>query len=95
MDEDKQFIVKLHLGSCRCQAWDFKETPYAYALVVLGMLNLDTYSYAVDFYYRRELSATYSGSVRPVGVHLDWRDEYDVMKTLPPIVKRKVERPKK
>ena len=56
------------------------------------MLNLDIYSYIVEFYHRETLSATYSGCIRPVGVHLDWRVEDDVIKTLPPNVKRQAGR---
>ena len=56
----------------------FKEFSYARALAVLQMLNLDTYSYVVEFYYRETLLATYNSCFRPVGVYLDWRVKDDV-----------------
>ena len=59
------------------------------------MLNLNTYSYIVKFYYWDTLSATYNDSVQSVGVHLDCRVEDDCMKTLPPIVKHQTRWPRK
>lgn len=59
------------------------------------MLSLNTYSYVVEFYRRETMSATYSGCIRPVGVHMDCRVENDFMETLPYIVKCKYEGPKK
>ena len=58
------------------------------------MLNLYTYSYVAEFYHRETLSPACSGCVQLIGVHLDWRVEDDVMKTLPPILKRQVEKPR-
>ena len=54
------------------------------------MLNLDTYSYIVEFYYRKALSAIYGGCVQLIGVHLDWRVEDDVMKILQLNVKQRI-----
>lgn len=59
------------------------------------MLNLETYYYVVKFYYKETFLATYIGCVRPVEVHLDWRVENGVMKTLSPIVKRQAWRRRK
>ena len=59
------------------------------------MLNLDTYSYVSEFYYRETLSATYNGCIQPVGSHFDWRVVDSVMKILPHIFKRQAGRPRK
>jgi len=63
--------VKLNVGCCSCRVWDVEEIPCAHAIVVLRMLNLDTYSYVSEFYYRETLSATYNGCIQPVGSHFD------------------------
>ena len=83
------------MGCCSYRVWDIEEIPCAHALAVLRMLNIDTYSYVSEFYYRETLSATYSGCIQPVGTHLDWRVEDFVMKTLPLVFKRQVRRPRK
>lgn len=55
---------------------------------------LNEYCVYFEFYYRIILSGA-CNCVRPIEVHLDQRAEDDVMKTLPPIVKCKVGRPRK
>ena len=87
--------MKLNVGCCSCRVWDVEEIPCAHALVVLRMLNLDTYSYVSEFYYRETLSATYNGCIQPVGSHFDWRVVDSVMKILPPVFKRQAGRPRK
>ena len=79
--------MKLNVGCCSCRVWDVEEIPYAYALVVLRMLNLDTYSYVSEFYYRETLSATYNGCIQLVGSYFDWRVVDSVMKILPQVFK--------
>uniref|UniRef100_A0A9I9EKG5 CCHC-type domain-containing protein n=1 Tax=Cucumis melo TaxID=3656 RepID=A0A9I9EKG5_CUCME len=59
------------------------------------MLNLDTYSYVFEFYYRETLSATYNGCIQLVGSDFDWRVVDSVMKILPPVFKRQARRPRK
>ena len=71
MDENQQFIVKLNVGCYSYQVCDLEEIPCAYAFSVLRMLNLDTYSYVFEFYYKEMISAIYSGCIQPVGTHLD------------------------
>ena len=59
------------------------------------MLNLDTYSYLYEFYYREMLSATYSACNQPIGTHFGWIVEDSVMETLPPVFKQQAGRPRK
>ena len=94
MAGDKQLIVKLNLGSCSCRVWDFHEIPCSHALVVLWMLNLNSYSYVSDYYHSPTLLSTYLGRVLPIGVHSNWRLVNDDIGALPPIFKRLVGRPK-
>ena len=87
--------MKLDLGSCSCRVWDFNEISCAHALAILRKLNVDSYSYVSMYYHSITLSSTYTGCVRPVGVHLDWRVVDDKTKVLPPIIKHQTGRPKK
>ncbi|XP_038904248.1 uncharacterized protein LOC120090597 [Benincasa hispida] len=95
MDGDKQFLVKLNLGSCSCRVWDFEEISCSHALVILELLNMDIYSYVSNYYYSSTLSWTYLGCVRPIGVHSNWRVLDDDIRALPPIFKRSAGGPKK
>ena len=87
--------MKLNVECCSCRVWDVEEIPCAHALAVPQMLNLDTYSYVSEFYYRETLSTTYNGSIQPVGSHFDWKVVDSVMKILPPVLKRQAGRPRK
>ncbi|XP_050936277.1 uncharacterized protein LOC127144415 [Cucumis melo] len=92
---NQQFIVKLNVGCCSCRVWDVEEIPCTHALAVLRMLNLDTYSYLSEFYYRETLSATYYGCIQLIGSHFDERVVDSVTKILPPVFKRQAGRPRK
>ncbi|KAL0544116.1 hypothetical protein IC582_019227 [Cucumis melo] len=63
MAGDKQFIVKLNLGSCSCRVWDFHEIPCSHTLVVLRMLNLNTYYYVSDYNHSQTFLSSYLGCV--------------------------------
>ena len=65
MDSDQQFIVKLNLGSCSSRVSNFHEIIIcSHALVVVQMLNLDTYSYIFVYYHSHTLLSTYLGCVQ-------------------------------
>ncbi|XP_038880504.1 uncharacterized protein LOC120072166 [Benincasa hispida] len=95
IDGDNHFLVNLAYKSCSCRVWDLVEIPCAHACAVICGLNLDIYTFVLDYYFCSTLLSTYKGSVYPIGNHSDWRSIDVGVNVLPPIVKRPVGRPRK
>ena len=95
IDGRKQFIVRLDCKSCTCRVWDLDEIPCAHALAVLRGRNMNTYSFVSKYFLSSTLISTYTGSVRPVGNHANWKSIGIENNILPPTFKRRAGRPRK
>ena len=93
IDGRKQFMVHLNCKSCTCRVWDLDEIPCAHALAVLRGCNMNTYSFVSNYFLSSTLVLAYTGLVRPVGNHSNWKSIGGDMNIFPPVFKRRVRRP--
>ncbi|KAL0546066.1 hypothetical protein IC582_015971 [Cucumis melo] len=96
-DLDKEEVVNLQTKECTCKEFQAEQLPCSHAIAAAQDRNINVYSLCANYYSNECLLAAYAEAVYPVGNQSDWKtsEDYVHMTVLPPIVVKRVGRPKK
>lgn len=98
VDKDNtKFVVDLEAKTCQCRKFQLEQFVCAHAVAACGLRGLSVYGYVSRYYKKDELEATYVGIVHRISSpsNLATPDEIKKRVVKPPLVNRRIDRPKK
>ncbi|KAL6555308.1 hypothetical protein OROGR_006566 [Orobanche gracilis] len=84
----------MNTRSCNCNRWDLTGIPCRHAWTVITFLRDDGENYVTENHTTAAYRRSYDLTVPPISDHIFWPSNLTVDECSPPIIEKKVGRPK-